>query len=80
LKKIQTFIFESKDKILQSEIAAIMKFGVIVNVGEITGLIPLKEFKKNRIFINNFIVKDKIRIIFDEYKDDRIIFSLPPPE
>jgi len=80
LKKIQTFIFESKDKVLESEIAAIMKFGIIVNVGDITGLIPLKEFKKHRIFINNFIVKDKLNVLFDEYSNDKIVFKLPGKE
>lgn len=76
LKKIQTFIFESKDKILEAEIAAVMKFGVIVNIGDITGLVPLKEFKKQKIFINNFVVKDKLNVIFDEYKDNKLVFKL----
>jgi len=76
LKKMQQFIFDSKDKILESEIAAVMKFGVIANVGDITGLIPLKEFKKHRIFLNNFVVKDKLRVMFDEYKDDKVVFRL----
>ena len=77
LEKVQKFIFESKDKVLESEIAAVMKFGIIVNVGDITGLIPLKEFKKHRIFINNFVVKDKMKVMFDEYRDDKIVFKLP---
>jgi len=77
LEKIQKFIFESKDKVLESEIAAVMKFGIIVNVGDITGLIPLKEFKKHRVFINNFVVKDKMNIMFDEFRDDKIVFKLP---
>ena len=77
LEKMQKFIFESKDKVLESEIAAVMKFGIIVNVGDITGLIPFTEFKRNKIFINNFIVKDKINVMFGEYKDDRIVFYLP---
>ena len=77
---MQTFIFESKDKVLESEIAAVMKFGVIANVGDITGLIPLKEFKKHRIFINNFVVRDKLKVMFDEYKDDKIVFKLPDLE
>ena len=76
LKKIQEFIFNSKDKVLESEIAAVMKFGIIVNVGDITGLIPLKEFKKHHIFINNFIVKDVINVMFDEFSNDKIVFKL----
>jgi len=77
LKKIQQFIFDSKDKVLDGEIAAVMKFGVIVNVGEITGLVPLKEFKKHRVFINNFVVKDQLKVMFDEYSHDKIVFKLP---
>ena len=80
LEKIQKFIFDSKDKILESEIAAVMKFGVIVNVGDITGLVPLKEFKKHRVFINNFVVKDKMKVMFDEFRDEKIVFKLPEKE
>jgi ribosomal protein S1 len=77
LKKMQEFIFSSTDKVLESEIAAVMKFGIIVTCGEVTGLIPLKEFKRHRIFINNFVVKDKINVMFDEYRDDKLVFKLP---
>ena len=76
LNKIQNFILNSKDKTLESSVAAVMNFGIIVNVGEISGLIPIKEFKKNRIMANNYIVGEKINVLFDEYKDDRIIFKL----
>jgi len=77
LHKIQSFILNSKDAILESSIAAIMNFGVIVNLGEINGLIPIREFKKNKIMINNFIIGEKLNVLFDEFKDDRIIFMLP---
>lgn len=77
LNKIQKFIVESKDKILEAEVAAIMKFGIIVNCGEINGLIPLKEFRKNRMMINNFIVGDKLKVIFDEFKDEKLVFKMP---
>jgi len=76
LAKIQTFIYESKDKIIESEIAAVMNFGIIVNIGDISGLIPLKQFKQKKIFVNNFIVGDKIKVIFDEFKDDKVVFKL----
>jgi predicted RNA-binding protein with RPS1 domain len=76
LNKIQKFILESKDKTIEATIAAIMKFGVIVNMGEINGLVPLKEFHKNRIMINNFIVGDKIKVIFNEFRDEKLVFRL----
>lgn len=77
LKKVQTFILESQDKVIKSEIVAVMKFGIIVNIGDITGLIPLKEFKKHRVFINNYVVKDNIDIMFHEFRDDKLVFKLP---
>lgn len=80
LQKIQKFILDNTDKIVESEIVAIMKFGVIVEIGDITGLVPLKEFKKNRIFVNNFVVKDKLNVMFDEFKDDKLVFKLPGSE
>lgn len=77
LEKIQKFIVSSQDKVLEGEIVAIMKFGAIVTVGDITGLVPLSEFKKKKTFINNFLVKDKINVLFSEFKNDKLVFTLP---
>ena len=76
LEKFQKYILENHDRVQQSTIAAIMKFGVIINIGDITGLVPIKEFKRNRIFINNFVNGDKIPVVFDEFKDDKLVFKL----
>ena len=77
LSKIQNFIISSKDKVLESSVAAVMNFGVIVSVGDnLNGLIPISDFKKNKIMANNFINGDKIYVIFDQYKDDKIVFRL----
>jgi len=80
LNKIQSFIFNSKDKILVSTVAAVLGFGVIVSVEDINGLIPINNFKRDKIMVNNFINGDKINVYFDQYKDDRIIFRLPDRE
>jgi ribosomal protein S1 len=80
LNKIQNFIVDSKDKLLESSVAAVMNFGVIVNVGDINGLIPIREFKKNKIMANNFMAGEKINVLFDEFKDDRLVFKLPNRE
>jgi predicted RNA-binding protein with RPS1 domain len=80
LNKIQNFIVNSKDKILESSIAAIMNFGLIINFKDennLNGLIPIKEIKKNKMMANNFIVGDKIKVIFDSYINDKLIFKLP---
>jgi ribosomal protein S1 len=77
LHKIQSFILNTKDQVIEASIGAIMNFGIIVNVGEINGLIPIREFKKNKIMVNNFVIGEKLNIMFDEFKDERIIFKLP---
>jgi small subunit ribosomal protein S1 len=77
LERVQKFIIENTGKIVESEVAAIMNFGVIVTIGDIAGLIPLREFKRSKVFLNNFVVKDKINVIFSEYKDDKLVFNLP---
>lgn len=74
--KIKQFIFESKDNAILSEIVAIMNFGVIVSVNDITGLIPSKEFRRTKQHINNLVLHDKLYVKFDEFKDDKIVFSL----
>jgi ribosomal protein S1 len=80
LNKIQNFILDSKDKVLESNIAAVMNFGVIISINEINGLIPIKEFKRNKIMANNFVTGDKIKVIFDSYENDRLVFKLPKRE
>jgi ribosomal protein S1 len=75
LNKIQKFILESNEKILEASIAAIMKFGVIVNINDINGLVPLGEFRKNRIMINNFLVGDKLKVMFDKFENEKLIFK-----
>ena len=77
LKKIQTFILESKDKIIDANVAAVMNFGVIVNIGDLTGLVPIKEFKKNKIMANNYVAGDIVRVMFDAFENEKLVFRLP---
>jgi predicted RNA-binding protein with RPS1 domain len=82
LNKIQSFILNSKDKILESSVAAVMNFGIIVNMhdtiykNDISGLIPIFEFKRNKIMMNNYMVGEKINVVFDQVKDEKLIFKL----
>ncbi|MFA5153447.1 MAG: S1 RNA-binding domain-containing protein, partial [Clostridia bacterium] len=76
LNKVQKFILENKDKTLEASIVAIMKFGVIISTNDLSGLIPLSELKKRNIMINNFLVGDKIKVIFREFNDERLIFNV----
>jgi ribosomal protein S1 len=75
-KKIETFIENSKGKILEASIAAIMNFGIIVNVGDVTGIIPSKEFRLRKISTRNFVSGDIIKVKFLEAKEDKITFEL----
>jgi ribosomal protein S1 len=74
--RIKQFIFSVKDSVIDGEIVAVMGFGVIVSYGDITGLVPLKEFRRMRIQMNQMKVKDRLNVKFDEFKDEKIVFSL----
>jgi predicted RNA-binding protein (virulence factor B family) len=78
LNKIQNFIVNFKDKIIEASVAAVMNFGIIVNTTEgISGLIPSRELKRSKIMANNFVTGDKINVIFDTFYDDKIVFKIP---
>lgn len=75
-RKIETFIFDNKDKIIETKVAAIMNFGIIVSVEDQSGLIPNKEFRKHQINTSNYNIKDPINVLFDNYTDGKITFKL----
>jgi len=74
--KFDKFIEENKDKTVEGEVAAIMNFGVIVNIGEMSGLIPNKEFRKKKVNMKNYIEGDKLKIVLSEYNDNKLVFDL----
>jgi len=76
-EKISKFVEENKDKVIEGEVAAVMDFGIIVNVGGgLAGLIPNKEFKIRKISTRNFIIGDKLKIRILDVKDDKLVFRL----
>ena len=77
-KKIDDFIEINKEKSLVAEIAAVMNFGIIVNFQNenLTGLIPISEFKRNKIIAKNYVLGDKIKVYFDSLKEDKLTFRL----
>ena len=77
LKKMQEFIFNSKDKVLDGKVAAVMKFGVLVTVDDVTGLVPMREFRRKHVYAQNLVNGDQLRVKFNEYKDDKVVFALP---
>ena len=78
-KKIEDFVQTNKGKTLEASIAAIMNFGVIVNVGDITGIVPSKEFRIRKISTRNFVTGDPIKVKYLDLKDDKITFELDAP-
>ena len=76
-RKMEEFIFDNKDTIINSSVAAIMNFGIIVAIGEHSGLIPNKEFRKKRLQTSDYSVKDPIDVLFESYSEGKITFKLP---
>lgn len=76
-KKVKDFIETNKEKIINSKVAAIMNFGVIVNIEDLSGVIPNKEFKNRNINIKNLNIGDEILVKFYSEKDDKLTFNLP---
>lgn len=74
--KFNKFVEENKDKPLEGEIAAIMNFGIIVNINDMSGLIPNKEFRRRKISIKNYVVGDKLKILLSNFKDEKLVFDL----
>jgi len=75
-EKFTKFILENKEKVIDAEVAAVMNFGVIVNVGELSGLVPNKEFKRRKIAVKNYVVGDKFKVKIADFKDDKLVFDL----
>lgn len=75
-EKIDKFIEINKEKEIIAKVAAIMNFGIIVNYGDISGLVTNNEFRKRKIPTNSFTNGSSIKVIFGEMKDDKIIFQL----
>lgn len=75
-EKFTKFILENKEKVVDAEVAAVMNFGVIVNVGELSGLVPNKEFKRRKIAVKNYVVGDKFKVKIADFKDDKLVFDL----
>jgi ribosomal protein S1 len=75
-RKVEEFIFNNKDKTIQSKVAAIMNFGIIVSIDDQSGLIPNKEFRKKQLRPNDYNISDPIDVLFDNYTDGKITFKL----
>lgn len=73
-QKINSFIEKYKNTPFLGEIAAIMNFGIIVNIEDLSGVVLNREFKKMNIPTRNLVVGERLKLNFSEVKDDKLIF------
>jgi len=75
-KKILEFVEKYDNLPVDAEVAAIMNFGLIVNVGDLSGVVPNKEFRKAHTSPKNFVIGDKMKLKLFEIKEgDKLIFT-----
>jgi ribosomal protein S1 len=75
-QKISDFVKRYDEKPIEAEVAAIMNFGLIVNVEDLSGVVPNKEFRKAHTSPKNFVIGDKMRLKLFEIKEgDKLIFT-----
>lgn len=75
-RKVEEFLKEYENKPAEGEVAAIMTFGIIVTVGELSGIVPNKEFRKAHSSPKNFIQGDIMKLKLLEIRDgDKLVFT-----
>ena len=75
-KKIETFLEKYKDIPVEASVAAIMSFGIIVNVDDLSGVVPNKEFRKAHTSPKNFVEGDRMGLKLLEIRDgDKLVFT-----
>lgn len=75
-KKIESFLEKYHDKPIPGSVAAIMSFGIIVNVDDLSGIVPNKEFRKAHTSPKNFMDGDKMNLKLLEIRDgDKLVFT-----
>jgi ribosomal protein S1 len=75
-EKILKFVQEYDNKPIEAEVAAIMNFGIIVNMGDLSGVVPNKEFRKGHSSPRNFVNGDKMKLKLLEIKDgDKLVLT-----
>ena len=75
-EKILKFVEKYDNKPIDAEVAAIMSFGLIVNVEDLSGVVPNKEFRKAHTSPKNFVMGDKMKLKLFEIKEgDKLVFT-----
>ena len=74
--KVAKFLEKYDNKPVEAEVAAIMSFGIIVNIDDLSGVVPNREFRKAHTSPKNFITGDKMKLKLFEIKDvDKLVFT-----
>jgi len=75
-EKVAKFLEKYDNKPIEAEVAAIMSFGIIVNVGDLSGVVPNREFRKAHTSPKNFVTGDPMKLRLFEIKDvDKLVFT-----
>jgi ribosomal protein S1 len=74
--KLNNFIEDCKDHEMEASIVAVMNFGLIIKIGEYSGLIPTREFIKRKLQIRNYNIGEKLKVKFLESNEDKLTFTL----
>jgi len=75
-KKIEIFLEKYKDIPVEAAAGAIMSFGIIVNIDDLSGIVPNKEFRKAHTSPKNFLEGDKMNLKLLEIRDgDKLVFT-----
>ena len=76
-EKVKASVEQYDEKPVPAEVAAIMNFGIIVNVDhDLSGVVPNREFRKAHSSPKNFVTGDKMTLKLTEIKDvDKLVFT-----
>ncbi len=75
-EKVAKFLEKYDNKPVDAQVAAIMSFGIIVNIGDLSGVIPNKEFRRAHTSPKNFVTGDPMKLRLFEIKDvDKLVFT-----
>jgi len=76
LERLEKFIIENNEKCLEAKIVSVQNFGTIVSIDGQVGLIPIGQFKQNKMNMRNFLVHDTIPTYIDEVRDGKLVLKL----
>ena len=74
--KLNVFIDDCKEHEMEALIVAVMNFGLIIKVGEYSGLIPTREFIKRKLQIKNYNIGERLKVKFFEANEDKLTFTI----